>query len=137
MKELTTYLIFNGNCRQAMQFYAKCLNAELHMMSFGESPGEIPKEAKDRVMHARLAKGAAVVMASDNMPGMAFQQGDNFSIAVTCDNVDETDRIFNALADQGKIKMPLQETFWAFRFGMLTDQFGINWMVTFNKPAQA
>ena len=69
MKDLTAYLNFDGNCRQAMKFYERCLGGELHLMPFSEVPGDHPKEAKDRIMHARLAKGSASLMASDTMPG--------------------------------------------------------------------
>ena len=135
MKEMNTYLIFNGNCRDAMTFYAKCLGAELQQMTFADMPGDSPKEAKDRIMHARLTKGSAILMASDNMPGMPFQQGSNFSISVNCDSPQESEKLFTAFGEQGKVTMPLQETFWATRFGMLTDQFGINWMFNVDKPA--
>jgi PhnB protein len=70
------------------------------------------------------------------MPGMPFQQGNNFSININCESLEETDRLFTALGENGKVKMPLQETFWAASFGMLTDQFGIHWMFNFEKPHQ-
>ena len=129
MQQLVTYLNFDGNCRQAMQFYAKCLGVQLQLTTFSDMPGDFPKEAKDRIMHARLAKGSdSILMASDLMPGMPFHPGNNFSIMVPCDSVQEIDRLFGALGEQGKVRMPLGETPWAARFGMLTDQFGINWM---------
>jgi PhnB protein len=113
-----------------MQFYAKCLGAELQLMKFGDMPEACPEGApegtKDRIMHARLTKGKAVLMASDNGPGMSFTQGNNFSISIDCESAQEVDKYFAALGDKGKIKMPVQETFWAARFGMLTDKFGIN-----------
>jgi PhnB protein len=137
MKEINAYLIFNGNCREAMTFYQKCLDADLHMFPFSEMPGDkVPPEAKDRLMHARLTKGPAVLMASDNMPGMPFHQGDNFSVSLDCESVQEIEKVFNALSEKGKVTMPLQETFWAARFGMFTDRFGINWMLNFGMPAQ-
>jgi PhnB protein len=136
MKEITTYLTFDGNCREAMEFYAKCLAADLYMMPFSEAPMDVPKEAKGRIMHARLTKGSAALMASDTMPGIAIQQGNNFSITIACESAEEADRLFTALGENGKIAMPLQETFWAERFGMLTDQFGINWMLNVGKPVQ-
>jgi PhnB protein len=137
MRDFTTYLIFDGNCRAAMEFYKECLDADLNIFSFGDAPVPAPEEAKDRTMHATLAKGKATIMASDNMPGMAYTKGDNFSISIDCESVDEIDRLFNALGENGKVTMPLQKTFWAARFGMLTDQFGINWMFNLNDPAQA
>jgi PhnB protein len=134
MKEIATYLNFNGNCRDAMKFYERCLGGELHMMPFSEVPGNYPPEAKDRIMHARLTNGPAVLMASDTMPGMPFQQGTNFAIAVQCQRQEEIEKLFNAISEKGKVTMPLQDTFWGARFGMLTDQFGINWMFNFEKP---
>lgn len=136
MTEATTYLIFDGNCREAMKFYEKCLGADLYLMPFSEAPGDFAKQAKDRIMHASLRKGIPILMASDTMPGMPFQQGNNFSIAIACENVQEIDRLFAALGENGKVTMALQETFWATRFGMLTDQFGINWMLSLSKPGQ-
>ena len=137
MKEINAYLIFSGNCREAMTFYQKCLGADLQMFPFSDMPGDkVPPEAKDRLMHAKLTKGPAVLMASDNMPGMPFHQGDNFSVSLDCESVQEIEKLFNALSEKGKVTMPLQETFWAARFGMFTDQFGINWMLNFGMPAQ-
>jgi len=137
MKEINAYLIFNGNCREAMTFYQKCLVADLQMIPFSDMPGgNVPQEAQDRLMHARLTKGPAVLMASDNMPGMPFHQGDNFSVSLNCESVQEIEKLFSALSEKGKVTMPLQETFWAARFGMFTDQFGINWMLNLDKAAQ-
>jgi PhnB protein len=137
MKEFTAYLNFDGNCREAMTFYKKCLDAELDLLPFSGMPGEVPAEAKDRIMHARLKKGAAVLMASDTMPGMPFQQGNAYSIMVSCESVQQAETLFTAFGENGKVGMPLQETFWAARFGMLTDQFGVNWMFNLEKPASA
>jgi len=134
MKEMITYLNFNGNCRDAMKFYERCFGGELQMMPFSEAPGDHPPEAKDRIMHARLSNGTSVLMASDTMPGMPFQPGTNFGICVTCQSQEELERFFTAVGEKGKVTMPLQDTFWGARFGMLTDQFGINWMFNFEKP---
>jgi PhnB protein len=137
MNPVITYLTFNGNCRDAMKFYERCFGGDLHLMPFSEAPGDIPKEAKDRVMHAALVKdGAAVVMASDNMPGASFTQGNNFSICVNPKSPEELDRLFAALSEKGKVTSPIQDTFWGARFGTLTDQFGINWMFNYEKPKQ-
>ncbi len=136
MKEINAYLIFNGNCREAMTFYQKCLGSELQLITFGDMGGNVPAEAKDRIAHARISKGAAVLMASDNMAGMPFHQGDNFFVCVQCENAQETDKLFSALSEKGKVNMPPQETAWAARFSMFTDQFGINWMLNLDKPAQ-
>ncbi len=135
MKGIVTYLNFDGNCREAMQFYAKCLGAELQMSPFSDVPGNPAPEAKDRIMHASLTKGSAeLLMASDTPPGMPLQQGNNLSVSVHCESVQEIDALFAALGENGKVSMPLQDTFWGARFGMLTDQFGIQWMFNFAYP---
>ena len=141
MKEITAYLNFDGNCREAMTFYQKCLGAELNMMAFSEmppAPGQpaLPKEAKDRILHARLAKGATVVMGCDTMPGMGepLRPGNNFWLALTCESAEEVDKLFAALGEKGKPVMAPAGTFWAARFAMLTDKFGVNWMFNFGKP---
>jgi len=137
MKEIVTYLNFDGNCREAMTFYGKCLGCELHLTPFSEMPGDFPKEAKDRIMHARLTKGPApILMASDTMPGMPFQQGNNVWVSVHCESLSEIERFFTALGEKGSVRMPLQDTSWSARFGMLTDQFGIHWMFNFEQPKQ-
>ena len=137
MKEVNAYLIFNGNCREAMTFYQKCLGADLQMLPFSDAPGaNIPNEAKDRIMHARLVKGTTVLMASDDMPGMPFQQGSNFFISLNCEDVQEVEKLFSSLSVKGKVKQAPQETFWAARFAMFTDQFGVNWMLNLYKAPQ-
>lgn len=132
MKDMNPYLIFNGNCNEAMKFYEKSLNAELTMMPFSEGP-DCPPGSENRIMHARLSKGSVVLMASDTMPGMPFSAGNNFSISINCESTDEVKNFFTNLSEKGKVTMPLQDTFWGAYFGMLTDQFGINWMFNFDK----
>jgi PhnB protein len=137
MKQINAYLMFDGNCREAMEFYRQCFETELFIMPYSEMPGEIPPEAKTRVAHARISKGPAILMASDTMPGMPgmpFTQGNNFSVSIDCESVEEIDRLFAALGQGGKVTMPLQKTFWAPRFGMLTDRFGIDWMFNYEAP---
>jgi PhnB protein len=134
MKEMITYLNFDGNARDAMKFYARCLGAELAMMPFSEANVEAPPEARDRIMHAKLTKGNCVLMASDIMPGMPFQRGSNFYICLNSESLEETERVFAALGEGGKVTWPLQDMFWGARFGTILDQFGINWMLNFEKP---
>ena len=136
MKEINAYLIFNGNCRDAMTFYQKCLGADLQLIKFSDMPGNVPPEAKDRIAHARLAKGISVLMASDNMPGMTFNPGDNFFVSLQCETVQETDQLFSLLSENGKTIQPPQETPWARRFAMFTDQFGTKWMLNYAKAGQ-
>lgn len=134
MKSINVYLNFDGNCREAMQFYAKCLDAELQLMTFAEAPFDAPKEAKDRILHAKLTKGPVVLMASDTMPGMAHHPGNNFSVSIDCDNAQEVDKLFAAIGDKGKVTMPVQHTFWNAHFGMVVDKFGVAWMFHYDKP---
>jgi PhnB protein len=135
MKEVDTYLTFDGSCADAMKFYKQCLGAELYSAPFSEAPGNIPESAKNRVMHAKLTKGGnTIVMASDTMPGTSYQQGNNFSVAVQCESLQEIEKLFTAFSEKGKITLQLQDTFWGARFGMLTDQFGVNWLFNFEKP---
>ena len=132
MKAINTYLNFDGNCADAMKFYQKCLKAELHMMPFSEIPdGKFPPGAKDRVMHARLQKGGAVLMASDTMPGHAFKQGNNFAISINCDSKQEVDEYSTALKEGGATVMPNQDMFWGAYFGMVKDKFDVVWMFNY------
>jgi PhnB protein len=124
MREINAYLTFDGNCREAMQFYAQCLGGELNLMPFRDA---------DRIMHARIQNGEGVLMASDTMPGMPLRQGNNFSVVLNCESPDEIERLFNAIGENGKVTMPLHDAFWGARFGMLTDRFGIQWMFNFEK----
>jgi PhnB protein len=132
MKSINVYLNFDGNCREAMEFYKKCFGGELFSMPFSQAPFDSPKEAKDRLIHAALHLSWGLLMASDTMPGQPFKQGNNFSVSLECENPAEQDRVFAALGEGGKVTMPLQDTFWDARFGMVTDRFGISWM--FNLP---
>jgi PhnB protein len=134
MKEITTYLTFDGNCRQAMEFYKRCLGGELFLMPLSDSLGETPKEAKDRIMHANLRNGSVALMASDRWGEHPYQTGNNFSICIASESLAETETLFAALGEKGTVTMALQDTFWGARFGTLVDQFGINWMINFEKP---
>jgi PhnB protein len=135
MKSFTTYLNFDGNARDAVTFYQKCFGIELEIQTFKDAKMDTPKGAENRVMHARLVKnGNAVLMASDTPPGAQYRPGNNFSIAVDCDSIQEEEKLFAALGEGGKVTMPLQDTFWGARFGMLTDRFGVNWMLNAEQP---
>lgn len=121
-----------------MEFYKQCLGGELYVTSYSEMPGgcsDFPKEAKDWIMHARLTNGPMVLMASDTRPGIPIQPGNNFFISIHCESVQEAEKLFKALGEEGEVTMPVQETFFALRFGMLTDQFGIKWMLNLDKPS--
>lgn len=139
MKSVNVYLVFDGNAREAFDFYKQCFGGELFAMKFSEAPdgsGAHMKGAEDRIMHIGLRNGAAVLMASDTMPGMPFTAGNNFNVAISCDTNEEVDRYFAAISKGGKVHMPPQETFWAHRFAGCVDKFGINWMFNHEKPMQ-
>ena len=140
MKEVVTFLNFDGECREAMLFYKRCFDAELFLMPYGEAPGDPAwkaPEVKDRIIHSGLSKGPLrILMACDVMPGASVRGHSGFDVAIQCDSLAEIDALFAALAEGGTVTMPLEETFWATRFGMLTDRFGIDWMLNLGKPAQ-
>ena len=140
MATINTYLNFNGNCEHAFNFYKSVFGGEFTFIGrFGEMPeGDgytVPEMDKNKIMHIGLPIGNTILMGSDTGGDWAptFVQGNNFSVSVTAESKEEADRIFAALSQGGKITMPLELTFWGDYFGMLTDQFGINWMVSFNE----
>ncbi|MBM4297966.1 MAG: VOC family protein [Deltaproteobacteria bacterium] len=128
------YLFFNGNCEEAVELYKKALGAEvLMLMRYKESPeppppGMVPAGWDNKVMHTTLRIGDANVMASDGCSEGANFQG--FSLSLALNTEAEAQRVFAALAVGGKVTMPLGKTFWSPCFGMLTDRFGVGWMVT-------
>lgn len=137
MKTFNAYLNFPGNCRQAVEFYAKCLDADLLVMPFSQGPMEVTPETKDMVLHSRLTKGTQVIMASDCPPGTPLTVGNNISLCIDCESREEVDKLFASLGEKGKVGLPAQDMFWGAYFGMLTDQFGINWMFSFDKSPQS
>jgi PhnB protein len=129
------YLFFNGRCEEAVEFYKNALGAEVAMlMRFKDSPephapGMLPPGSENKVMHVSFRVGDTTVMASDGFcKGQTDFQG--LSLSLTVSNEAEADRAFAALADGGHVQMPLNKTFWSSRFGMVTDRFGLGWMVT-------
>jgi PhnB protein len=129
--QLNPYLMFNGTCEAAFKFYEKVLGGKIEaMMPHEGTPAEehVPAEWRKKIMHARLVVGDEVLMASD-APPEHFQPMKGFSVSLNVDKSAEAERIFQALSEKGSITMPLQQTFWASRFGMLVDQFGTPWMI--------
>jgi PhnB protein len=133
MKHIHVYLTFDGNCREAMTFYADSLGAEVELMKFADMP-DCPPGTENRIMHARIAKGSTLLMASDTMPGMPFTQGNNFSISVDCESAAEVDKLSAALSAGGKVTTAPADMFWGAYFGMAMDKFGLQWMFNFDKP---
>jgi PhnB protein len=133
---MQAYLTFNGNAAEALAFYAKALGGKvIFSMTFGESPmgAETPDAYKGKIMHATLEARGHQLMASDMPPGMAFEGYKGFSLSVQGNNVDEGKKLFEALAEGGEVTMPYGPQFWAVGFGMLTDKFGVSWMVNCEK----
>lgn len=130
MQTMTAYLFFDGNAREAMEYYKQCLNATLDMTTFGEGACGTTDEAKDRVMHARLTRRSSLLMASDTMPGMPYQKGNGFAVALDCESMTEINTVFDALSAGGTVTKALSDMPWGAHFGMLTDKFGTKWMLS-------
>lgn len=129
MKNLRPYLIFPGTCREALQFYARCLDGEITMLqTCAEAPMGFPPEAAERIFHSQLMADRVDFMASDDMPGKELTSGTNFAMFLYLSEPDEQLRIFDALSSGGKVMMPLSEG-----FGMLEDRFGVRWMVALDR----
>ena len=134
---INPYLTFGGNCEEAIKAYAEIFGGKIvAMMPFGESPAaaNTPAEWRNKILHARLDFGDNALMASDAPPGR-FQKMQGVWVSLTIDDPDEAERVFEALAEGGTIALPLGETFFATKFGMLTDRFGTPWMINCVKPA--
>jgi PhnB protein len=126
------YLAFGGNCAEAMRFYARVLGGTLGMMTYGQSPmaDRCPPEHRDQVMHARLELDGGVHLYAGDCPAtMPYRGIHGVSIALNYDSVLKAEQVFNALAEGGTITMPFSDTFWARKFGMVTDRFGCHWIV--------
>ena len=133
--QLSTHLSFNGQCGEAFRLYEKVLGARIQMtMTYGESPmaDMVPQDWRDKILHTTLALGDHTIMGADAPPGH-FEPPQGFSVAIHIDDPQEAERVYQALAEEGQALMPLQETFWAVRFGMLVDRFGIPWMINCGK----
>ena len=133
--KINAYLNFNGNCAAALKFYEKCLSGKTAFkMTYGESPmaKETPKERHNQILHSRFVVDDNVFMASDCPPDR-YDEPKGISITLNVDTVKEAECFYAGLSEKAKVTMPLQETFWAERFAMLTDQFGIPWMINCEK----
>jgi PhnB protein len=134
--QINPHLSFNGKCAEAFKFYEKVLGGEtLMLMTYGDSPmaAQTAPEDKNRIMHARLKVGDMLLMGAD-APPQFYTPMQGMVVTLGVDTPDQADRIFGALAEGGTTRMPIQETFWARRFGMLVDKFGTPWMVNCEKP---
>ncbi|WP_247234136.1 VOC family protein [Telluribacter sp. SYSU D00476] len=142
MATVNTYLNFTGNTEEAFNFYKSVFGGEfLALQRFKDTPeaGKLPPEDQDKIMHVALPIGAGnVLMATDALESMGhtLTVGNNFSISINTDSEAEADQLFNGLAEGGQVTVPLEKAFWNAYFGMVTDKFGIQWMVNYdyNQP---
>jgi len=133
--QLNAYLNFNGECEAAFKFYEQVLGGKIIMMSrFRGTPGEnvVPPDMRDRIIHARIQVGDTVLMGSDSPPDRVSQPK-GFALSLQFNTGAEAESKFKALSDKGEVGMPMGKTFFAERFGMLKDRFGVPWMVICEK----
>jgi PhnB protein len=144
MTTVNIYLNFNGNCEEAFNFYKSVFGGEFSYLGrFKDMPPTegitLSPEQGDKVMHVGLPISKETALMGSDTGGdwaPAFKQGNNFSISVNVDSKDEADRLFNGLSAAGTVTMPMNATFWGDYFGMFTDKFGVNWMVSFAMPKE-
>lgn len=131
------YLSFNGNCEEALKFYETTLGGKiLSVIRYKGSPMEAsaPPDLQNNVMHARLQVGPDTIMASDAPPGR-YTAPTGIQLSISLDDPAEAERLFHLLSEGGTVIMPIAATFWALRFGMMVDRFGIPWMINCEAPA--
>ena len=132
---LYSYLSFNGNCRQAMEFYKDCFNGSLRIQTIGESPlsDKMPTQMKNFILHASLTTKSFIIMATDMVCENGLKKGNNISLALQCNDEKEMKHFFEKLSHEGVKKQEIKETFYGSLFGEITDKFGFNWILNFNK----
>lgn len=132
---INAYLTFKGNCEEAMNFYKECLGGELTLNKVEGSPAEehCPPEAKNQIMHANLIKDDLILMASDMLWPGELEHGNSITLSINCSSEEEINEFFTKLAEGGQVTQPLEDQFWGALFGMLTDKFGLKWMLNFDK----
>jgi len=136
MVKLNPFLRFNDSkCREAMNFYKDCIGGELEFMTVKGSPmsKDMPADKQDIIMHSTLKKGDWVLIGSDMMRDKAVV-GDNVGVSLECESESEIKEIFAKLSKDGDVFMPLEEVFWGAIFGLVTDKYGIEWMLNYTKP---
>ncbi len=138
MTQIDAYLRFNGNCREAMTFYKECLGGELAMQTVGESPvaSQMPPAAQKSIMHAALTKGRLVLLASDMVGSEGVVKGNAIALTLNCGSEEEIKTYFAKLSSGGQVTYPLKTEFWGATFGQLTDKFGVDWMLNYDKNAK-
>jgi len=135
MTQIIGYLTFNGNCREAMQFYADCLGGELTFQTIGDSPmtENMPWQMKECILQASLTRGILRLLATDCVPDKGLVKGNSISLALNCSDEQEIRTFYDRLSAGGQPTHPLENTFWGTMFGGLTDKFGIHWLLNYDK----
>lgn len=135
MTKIHAYLTFNGNCRQAMTFYKKCLGGDLVLQTIGESPmaGKLPAKMKKSILHSTLCKNGFVLMASDMVGEQGLIKGNSVSLMLNCSSEKEMVSFYKKLSAGGQATHPIENTFWGALFGDLTDKFGNQWLLHYDK----
>ncbi len=144
MATVNVYLTFNGNCKEAFDFYKSVFGGEFpYVGTFGDMPQEggkeMPEADKNKIMHISLPVSQETILMGSDTGGewaSSFKPGNNFSISVNAGSKEEADKLFGGLSAGGQVTMPMNDTFWGAYFGMFTDKFGINWMVNYDDPAK-
>lgn len=132
---IQSYLTFNGNCREAMQFYQQCLGGTLSIQDIGTSPlaGKMPQKMKDCILHATLTKGDMVLMGTDMVGNTGLIKGNAVSMMLNCSSEQELRDCFQKLSYEGTISHPIENTFWGAMLGDLTDKYGNQWLLHFQQ----
>ena len=136
---VSAYLHFDGRCREAFGFYERCLGAKPGpMFPYAGSPmaDTVPSDWQGKVMHASVTLGSQVLMGADLVPGQ-YESPKGFTLSINLQDAADADRIFADLANGGRVVLPLEKTFWAERFGMVVDRFGIPWLINCEPSAEA
>jgi PhnB protein len=131
MAKMNPYLNFNGQCREAMNFYKECFGGELNLVAVKDTPmaERCPAGSEDQIMHSSLTNNDMVIMGTDMTPPDGLKTGNNFALSLNCASEEETHALFNKISAGGKVIEPVKPQFWGALFGMTIDRFGIPWMI--------
>jgi len=135
-QQATPYFIFNGNAKEALEFYKNLFQAEItNVQTFGEADFPTPPEMDDKIMHARLEKGSLLLMFSDAFQNQTVEVGNNISLALEFTSEKEIQAVYQSLSKEGTVMMELQDTFWGAKFAKVKDIFGVIWDLNFTKQS--
>jgi PhnB protein len=134
MTIINSYLTFDGNCREAMSFYKKCLGGELTLQTIGDSPlaEKMPEKMREYILHSMLTKDSLVLMGSDMVGDDGLKKGNAVSLMLNCSTEEEIRSTYSKLSSGGKAEHPIEQSFWGALFGDLTDRYGNHWLLHYN-----